>query len=117
MAEPSPGSLQGILSGTDVTLQAQLLLELAQHLAEGKAVSSAVSEVCKVRLLAARRPSAPSQAAAHEDDNCELAISRPVGPSCLATNILYSQQQWHYTCQACLQNSRPGRTTPPEIIL
>lgn len=49
MAEPSPGSLQGILSGTDVTLQAQLLLELAQHLAEGKAVSSAVSEVCKVR--------------------------------------------------------------------
>jgi hypothetical protein len=48
-------AIQIILSSGTTAAQANLLLELTEHLSEGKAVSSVVSDVCRVRASVALR--------------------------------------------------------------
>lgn len=45
---PAVNAIQAILESGTTAAQANLLLELTEHLAEGKAVSSVVSDVCRV---------------------------------------------------------------------
>jgi hypothetical protein len=47
---PAVNAIQAILESGTTAAQANLLLELTEHLAEGKAVSSVVSDVCRVRM-------------------------------------------------------------------
>lgn len=50
-ANPAVTAIQAILESGTTAAQANLLLELTEHLAEGKSVSSVVSDVCRVRNL------------------------------------------------------------------
>ena len=47
---PAVNAIHAILETGSTAAQANLLLELTEHLAEGKAVSSVVSDVCRVRV-------------------------------------------------------------------
>ena len=47
---PAVNTIHAILETGSTAAQANLLLELTEHLAEGKIVSSVVSDVCRVRL-------------------------------------------------------------------
>lgn len=49
---PAVNAIQAILESGTTAAQANLLLELTEHLAEGKAVSSVVSDVCRVCFAA-----------------------------------------------------------------